>query len=354
MLVPLLDRRHAHGPVLRAVLALLVLVAAGLAVAAPARADDTVGIAGAPSNGTDPDGRSRYSYQVQPGQQVADFYLVRNTGTTDQSVELVATDAYNTDDGAFALLATDEEPKDAGAWVTLQDGQKRLTVPLAPGAQQVVPFTVTVPADARPGDHAAGLVVSASAVEGQVKVERRVATRMYVRVAGELQPVLTVASITASAPAGANPLTGPSTVTVTVHNTGNVALGATLAAGATTWFGVSAARAVHEEVPEILPGATRVVTLSVPGVGRSGLLRPYVDLQPNVDPAALDPGPLAPVHRDTTVVAVPWMLLGILALAVGGWFALRARRRRETRRAQEWIAFTQEEARRAAALDVAR
>src|SRR4051794_20169077 len=103
MLDALLGRRYALGHLLRAVLVLLV-VGAGLTLATPARAEDTVGIAGAPSNGTDPDGRSRFSYQVQPGQQVADAYLVRNTGTTDQSVTLMATDAYNTDDGAFALL----------------------------------------------------------------------------------------------------------------------------------------------------------------------------------------------------------------------------------------------------------
>ncbi|WP_456846261.1 WxL protein peptidoglycan domain-containing protein [Cellulomonas sp. P5_C6] len=348
MLATLLDRRPAVGPLVRALLVLL-LVGAGAAAAAPAHADDTVGIAGAPSDGTDPDGRSRFSYQVQPGQQVTDAYLVRNTGTTDQSVEVVATDAYNTEDGAFALLATDEPPKDAGGWVTLDGGQKSLTIALAAGAQQVVPFTIAVPADARPGDHPAGLVVSASAIEGQVKVERRVATRLYVRVAGELQPALTISSISASQPAGTNPLTGPATVTVTVTNTGNVALGAKVVAGAKTWFGLTAARAVHDEIPELLPGATRSVTFDVPGVGRSGLLRPYVDLQPVVDADALDPGALAPVHRDTTVVAVPWILLGLVALAVGGWFGLRAKRRRDARLAQEWIAYTQEEARRAAA-----
>lgn len=353
MLAPLPDRRSALGPLLRAALVLL-LVAAGLAAALPAHAADTVGIAGAPSNGKDPDGRSRFSYQVKPGQQVKDAYLVRNTGTTNQTVVLVATDAYNTDDGAFALLATEEKPKNAGSWVTLDGGKKSMTIPLAAGAQKIVPFTVAVPADAVPGDHAAGLVVSASAVEGQVKVERRVATRLYVRVEGKLQPALTVASISASQLAGTNPLTGPSTITVTVHNTGNVALGAAVQAGATTWLGKSVARAVHLTVPEILPGATRVVTVTVPGVARSGLVRPYVELQPTVDTDALDPGPLAAVHRDTTVVAVPWLLLGIIALAVGGWFALRAKRRRDARLAREWIEYTQDEARRAAAAEVSR
>ncbi len=348
MLASFLDRRQAVGPLARALLVML-LVGAGVAAAAPAYADDTVGIAGAPSDGTDPDGRSRFSYQVQPGQQVTDAYLVRNTGTTDQSVEVVATDAYNTDDGAFALLATDEVPKDAGGWVTLDGDQKRLTIVLAAGAQQIVPFTVAVPADARPGDHPAGLVVSASAVDGQVKVERRVATRLYIRVAGELQPALSISSISASQPAGSNPLTGPTRITITVTNTGNVALGAAVVAGANTWFGMSAAQAVRDEVPELLPGATRAVTFDVPGVGRSGLLRPYVDLQPTVADDALDPGALAPVHRDTTVVAVPWILLALVALAVGAWFGLRAKRRRDARLAQEWIAYTQEEARRAAA-----
>lgn len=344
--------QRCGGPASRAVAALtLALLAIVGLVPSAAHADgggDTIGIAGGPATVDGPDTRTRLSYEAAPGQTVTDHYLVRNTGTAAQDVRVFATDAYNTADGAFALLDTDATATGAGSWVTF-DGQPQVEVTLAPAEQKVLAFTLVVPADATPGDHAGGIVVSAAGVDGQVKVDRRVATRMYVRVPGALQPGLTLSSMTASQPTDWNPLAGGTDITVVLQNTGNVALGADVTASVATLFGISAGRPAHAEVDEMLPGTTRAVTFHVAGVGRVGYLRAQVSLQPTVAADALDPGSLKPVVRDTTLFSVPWVLLGLVVLVVGFVLLVRARRQRAARAAAEWVAYQQALAQREAA-----
>jgi len=228
---PRIARRLVAAAVLSLTLAATVTVLTPLA----AHADDTDGIGGAPATDGQLDSRSRFSYELSPGQNIQDQYMVENTGSTAQQVTVFATDAYNTKEGDFALLATSRTPSDAGGWLVFSNGQKKMTIDLAAGASQLLNFTVTVPADARPGDHAAGIVISAPTVQGQVLIDRRVATRMYVRVAGALQPALTVSSISSRYNYTLNPLAGSTTITITLRNSGNVALGANLVTCSTRW-----------------------------------------------------------------------------------------------------------------------
>lgn len=328
----------------------LLGVAAALSCAAlsfgipAAHADDTSGIAGVPSDGTSPDGRTRFSYQIGPGQSVTDAFEVRNSGTTAQTMTVFAADAYNTDDGSYGLLQTGAKSTDAGSWVAFANGATSLQVPLEAGAKQTLQFTVTVPADARPGDHAAGMVISVTSPQGQVLVDRRVATRLYVRVPGDLQPALTISSITSSYDPSVNPFDGTATITVTVKNSGNVALGANLVAGVNTYFGIPATGIVRQDVSEILPGNTRTLSVAIPGVGQIGYLNPYVSMQPTVDADALNPGPLAQVNRDTVTFAVPWLVLVLLFIAAVIWVSLRLRGKNDEKRAKAWMEYTEAEA----------
>lgn len=319
-----------------------------LSAVSTARADDVDGISGAPADQVGADGRLRFSYQVGPGQHVDDMYIVRNTGTTQQTMTVFATDAYNTDDGGYGLLNTNDAPVDAGSWVRFADGSTQQVIPLEPGQSQLVPFSVDVPADAAPGDHAAGIVISVMSPEGQVMVDRRVATRLYVRVPGDLQPSLTMGSIAASYTGKLNPFTGVASITVTLQNNGNIALSGDLVAGVNTYLGIAATTPVRLEVDELLPGSTRTLTFDVPGVAQLGYLNPYVRVQPTVDEGALDPGQMSEVSRDTVLVAIPWWLVILIGLALAVWLFLRIRGVRDERNAAEWIAFTEAEARRKA------
>jgi hypothetical protein len=329
------------------VVLLAVLLGAGILAtlaAAPAHADDTDGISGAPADATGSDDRSRLSYQASPGQHIDDFYVVRNTGSTDQVLVLFATDAFNTDDGSYGLLDTDATPVDGGTWVTFAGGVPKLSIPLAPGGSQLVPFAVDVPADAAPGDHAAGMVISTQSANGTILVDRRVATRLYVRVPGDLQPALTISSISTAYEAKPNPFAGDLTVTYTVKNSGNVALGASVIVGTKALFGIEAATSVRTEMSEILPGNTRTFSQVLTGVGQWGYLNPYVQMAPSVDPDAMNPGPLNEVARDTSIFITPWWLIVIVLLVAVVVLFRRLRARRDEKNAQAWVAYTEAEA----------
>jgi len=329
-----------------------VLVALGLTLtlgAAGAWADGTDGIAGAPSaDGGVDQSRSRFTYQVEPGQVINDEYLVENTGTTVQSVTVYATDAFNADDGQYSLMAGDQTATDAGHWVTFAQGADRVQATLAPGASEVIPFTVTAPADARPGDHAGGLIVSALSPAGQVSVDRRVAVRLYVRVKGLLQPALTISSIESSYAPDLNPFSGATTLTVSLTNTGNVSLGANTVAQVRGLFGIPLSGLTDQKIPEMLPGSSRTVSFVVPGVGAWVFLNPHISLTATVDPDALNAGALPFAERDDTVFVVPWALLILFVVAAAIWILVRLGRQRDSTKARIWIEYTEAEARRKA------
>jgi dihydroorotate dehydrogenase (fumarate) len=320
--------------------------------AAPAHAAadpaaDSIGMSAEPLNEGGTTVRSRFDYQIGPGQVIEDSYVVTNEGTSPQVFVVFATDAFNTEDGSFALLDTGVEPSDAGSWVTFGT-ERSATVSLQPAESATVPFRVQVPADATPGDHAGGLVVSLQSADGQVLLDRRLGTRLYVRVPGELQPNLTIAGMTSSYAPSLNPLAGDATVTFTVQNSGNVALAGQLKAEVKGLFGIALAAAVDQEVSEMLPGSTRTVTVVVSGVGQWVFLNPTVTLYPSVDETAPNPGALASVSRDTVLFVVPWALLALVVIGLAIWGWIWFSRKRDDRRAKAWMEFTESEARRKA------
>ena len=83
-------------------------------------------------------------------------------------------DVYNNASGDFSLLTGAQKPKDAGLWVTV--AQQNITVP--PQTSVQLPISITVPRDAKPGDHAGAALVSSltpgtDAKGHQVELDRR-------------------------------------------------------------------------------------------------------------------------------------------------------------------------------------
>lgn len=308
-----------------------------------AHAEDTVGIGISPANDKGkPDGRSRFTYQAKPGQTLTDHVRVTNTGSSKIEVTLYAADAYNDENGDFALADGSEKKTGASAWVTF-DGRPKLGLTLKRGESKTVPFTVTIPADAGPGDHPAGVIASA-VTSGQVTVERRIANRMYVRVSGDLQPILTITSFSGVYHSGLNPLDGSISVTATITNSGNVALEGATTLTASTWFGAAIGRTSRAELPEILPGSTTTVNYEITGVPQVGFASVRMLLQGGISGDAPDPGPLPVIQRDLLIAAIPWAIVAVLLLGGVVWLVLWLRRRREDRYAREWMAHTEAEA----------
>lgn len=345
------SRRKAWTPLGTIILACVSVI---LFLTAPAIADDqpqpdpgTVGVALRPA-GADgqPDDRSRFEYAADPGQSVTDQVYVGNTGTERQDFTVYATDAFNATDGGFSLLATEETPTGIGTWVHFDDGSNRLTFSLEPDEVRLVTFTLEFPADASPGDHVGGIVASVLQEGAQVSVDRRVATGIFARVSGELQPSLTISSVDATyAGDWWNPFAGSVKVLYSVNNTGNVALAGNVTGDVSTWFGIPAGAPQGGGFPVLLPGSSATYELDLPGVGQWGYLNPVIDLQPFVDSSTSEfQLSINPVRRDTVTFAVPWSLLILVGVGVATWLLLRWRRRVDERRAEEWMAYTEAQA----------
>jgi len=300
------------------------------------------------------DGRTNFRYAVDPGQSVTDYAAVVNTGTQTQLFTLLGTDAFNDEAGDYALLPTDEDAQRLGSWVTFENGANRMELTLEPGEGRLVPFTLALPAEATPGDHAGGIVASVVTGEGQVELDRRVAIRLYARVSGDLQPRLTISSMAASYVGDWwNMFSGTVRVHYTVDNPGNVALAANVTGGVNTWFGIALPVESSASVKELLPGNSATYEFEAPGVAQLLYLNPHLELSPFVDNDDVSTYvTVAPTTRDAVLLVVPWLVVVALGLAVVIWFGARWRRARDEKRAAEWIAYTESEARRKAEADL--
>ncbi|WP_067491566.1 WxL protein peptidoglycan domain-containing protein [Actinomadura hibisca] len=280
-----------------------------------------------PSGPTGPSGRDYFVYTASPGQRIKDRVTITNLGDKPLTLRVYATDAFNTADGAFALLTADRQATGVGTWAAFTAG----TQTVKPGKRVQVPFTLTVPNDATPGDHSGGVVTAVTeqrtANGGQrVNVDRRVAARVHVRVNGPLTPSVQVDSLTTdySAPAAGS---GSMKVTYRVRNTGNVRVTASARITSAGPFGWTRGKAVSRPIPELLPGSSYTFTERVAGVVPAGPLTTSVRLS-LADPATGGALPSRPVVRTASAWGVPWLGLGVLVLVVAGGVLLVCRRRR--------------------------
>ena len=346
-LVSFAPRRRWTTPIF-AVLMLGFAASLTLGASAAAADDDgTVTWAVSPSSAEGPDGRAWMELQAAPGDTISEDLAVRNFGKTEVTFSLSAADGYFTPTGRFNMLQRDQQSVGAGVWI---DVQEKVTV--APGGVAVVPFTIEVPDNATPGDHAAGIaasIFSAGSGDGaSIGVESRVGFRVLTRVSGEIAPGLVVDETDAVYTRSWNPLKpGSVLVTYTLENTGNVRMAVSGHAGPL------AEGSALTETAELLPGDRRVFTVDVADVWPLGLVTiPLTINQASVDLTG-DAGELPDLRSDVAVWAMPWpqliVLLGILLL-IGG---LMWDRRRRTKKFTSLLSKAREEGHRAALIQSA-
>ncbi len=324
---------------------LLVLVAAVLAwVTVPdaARAQDSVTWGVRPAASADHgDGRPNYSYTADPGGTIQDAIAIANHGDRPITLLVYAADGFTTASGQLDLLPRGEPATGVGAWV--KPAQSRIEVPAKAAVE--VRFTVTVPADAGPGDHSGGIVTSLAAPEnsGGVNVDRRLCSRIHLRVTGEAKPALAIGDLSVDYDGTVNPFgLGSATVGFRVTNTGNIRLSAEQKIAVQGLFGLGG-REQTLTVPELLPGAHLDFTVPVADVAPLVRLEASVRLTPRVEGDAGGPGP-AEVTATAGAWAVPWSLLVLLVVAAGLFVVLRLRVRRRKAVTERRIAEAVEEA----------
>ncbi|TDC61697.1 DUF916 domain-containing protein [Actinomadura sp. GC306] len=276
------------------------------------------------------EGQSRrdfFVYTLSPGQRLRDKVVISNLSDRALTFRVYATDAFNTADGSFGLLTADRQATGVGTWVSVGGAPTRT---VKPGKSVTVPFTLTVPSGATPGDHSGGVLAAVTeqttGAQGQrVNVDRRVAARVYARVNGALSSSLQVESLKVAA---GNPLLGTGDVKVTyrIRNAGNVRLAGTARLGVTGPFGTGLGGPVSRQVPELLPGNSYTFTDQVRGVFPAGPLTASLRLTP-LDPMETGPAAARPTVRTAGWWATPWSLIAILVIAGAGAFYLVRRRR---------------------------
>ena len=350
--------RSGHRAVLALpVLALPLLVLLGilalawLPIAAIADGDaepPTVRWAVTPTDGADGDDRVSIQHALDPGESATDHISVQNLGESEVTFRLSAADGFTTSQGRFDMLASDQESTAAGTWIEIADS---VTVPAGESAE--VPFTITVPAHAEPGDHPAG--VAASVITEQraedgtsLGVESRVGVKVITRVTGELAPALAIDEVATTYTGSWNPFRpGQVTATVQLENTGNTRLSITGSASAGT--GTAVFPTDGEPIGDLLPGDVRRITVPIDGAWPSVLLRGELDPQA----AALDgTSPTAePAAISFRTWAVPWPQLIVLIALVLLVLAVIDTRRRGRRRLDALLEQARAEGRAAAGLE---
>ncbi len=136
-----------------------------------------------------------YIYNIDIGGSHNDNVVVENKGSNKLGIKIYPVDALTTSDGAFALENEDEEKDTIGQWVTLD----KYEIDLEPGQKEIIPFTISVPEDASPGEHIGGIIMeNKELVEGnQLNVKTRVGVRIYQTVPGDVVKKMNIESITA-------------------------------------------------------------------------------------------------------------------------------------------------------------
>lgn len=323
---------------------LAVLPLLGAPASASAAEDAPISWSVTPADGAGPDGRVFVEHEIDAGATVDDRFAVRNLGAEEVTFRLSAADGFYNANGRFDMLPSDQESVAAGTWIDLPE-----TVTVAPGGTAVVPFSITVPDDAEPGDHAAGIaasVVSSAAGGGTgVGVESRVGFKVMTRVTGELRPEFAVRQVESDYSLSWNPLRpGRVTTTFTVANTGNARLvveGALALAGRTAAF-----PAEGERRGELLPGEERAFVVVLDEAWPLLLLSGDLTVTPLV--SSEESAEATPSATAVTVWAVPWPQLLILAGVALLIVALWGGRIRSKRRLRALLAEAEERGRREA------
>ncbi|MBB5120162.1 hypothetical protein AF335_21690 [Streptomyces eurocidicus] len=266
--------------------ALCALTATTALLTAPTAAADSPAWTAAPAtNGEGTAARTAFYLEGDPGTVLEDRLSLANP----------------------AGQARDLELRGSGRWIAL--AAKRVRVP--PRTRADVPFTVTVPSGARPGDHSAALVVTGGGREARV--------RLAVRVTGG--PALAALAVedvrVEKAGTGA-------VIRYALVNRGNTALAPSLAIRADGLFGTVLRRAGSGVPAELPPG------------GRVRLTEPW-PAAPSLDRVAVRVTATAPGGARASATGawtpLPWALpaLGGGALALVAAAGLLVRRRLRAR-----------------------
>ncbi|MDR1394132.1 MAG: hypothetical protein LBJ62_09245 [Bifidobacteriaceae bacterium] len=321
---------------------------AGAAAGQPQEADSakTAWVV-APVDDADGTKRTSVNYNLAGDGTMVDGIVLTSNSDVPLDLRIYAVDGRTGGDGQTELGAASQPRVGAGNWITFgrsggqgntsTEASIRLT--LAPGASATVPFQVTVPADASPGDYAAGLVTALAetqtdgASQGNPLSDPPTAVLAYVNVAGPAAPALQVTDVWMRwTPAPGRPGWGRADLRYKLANTGNTRLIPTERVSFDGWAGIGGLAGEAADLPELLPGSRLDRAVTLDGVfavfevtGRVSVGAALVSQQDDAVPPAAATG-------QVTLRLAAWFWLGLVLIVVACLAGLasvfRGRRRR--------------------------
>lgn len=265
--------------------------APGTAPAPASTPTDTpsVGVAPTESRPEDPNSGQWFVFQLSPGESKDTKARVANPADVPQLVRFYIRDLTFGSDGT-PTVSDKANQADVGSWARFPVPE--LTVPAK--STVLVDFGVTVPANAEPGDHVGVFVAENVPLGGDIKVIRRVATRLYVTVPGDATKAFRIIKVARQLDSTWFP--SKLAVEVTLRNTGRVRVTPTVKAKSTILKGsrVLLARSVEPYSADVdIPWYGGPVKVPVEVVTEDGLRR----------------------SARTTLFVIPWGLIISLILA---------------------------------------
>src|SRR5436309_9323426 len=241
-----------------------------------------------------------------PGETGQSAAKLTNPASIPQTVHLFLADLDFVANGG-ARLADEGKSVDIGTWGGFGTNS---TVTLAPNETRVVPFGVSVPKDAEPGDHVGAVVAQtdpqSTGDNNILKIVRRVATRFYVTLPGEAHAAFSIQKLTMEK--DSNFFTKEITTKVVLHNDGRVRVRPTVLINGKQAKGSSVLLSNSIE--------PYFVTQKVPIWG--GPVSAHVEVRTKVGQAD------GPVRQQTaSTFVIPYVLLIGLVLLVGFFFLVR-------------------------------
>ncbi|MGA3526590.1 WxL protein peptidoglycan domain-containing protein [Melissospora conviva] len=269
--------------------------------------------------------RQYFFLDARPGTTITDSVRIQNLTKESKTFEVYGADAYNTErDGGFGLRTKIQTHIGIGIWTKLP--VEAVTVP--PRRQADVPFTITVPPNATPGDHVGGIVVLEAEPKGQVErdgvnvaIQRAVAARVYLTVAGPVVPGLAVSELEAHRPTPLLPTVGDGTIDYRIENTGNTHIAPKITITSSGLFGHEVRQTTPLPQLDLIPGASVQMTGKLAGIWPVDLVKVTVEAEGSEGISA------SRTDREL-VVAWPVLLLLLLIAAATAWWIQRRRRAR--------------------------
>ncbi|MCU0678242.1 MAG: small integral membrane protein 8 [Candidatus Pacebacteria bacterium] len=205
---------------------------------------------------------------IDPGATKQFLFSIKNESGADQTYYLSRRDIVGVRDGNVPVYADENiQPTqyDMSQWITLSTD----TISVAAGSEVPVAFMVTVPQDAPPCSHFAGIFVSMEPPElreSGAAIGYEVANIISLRVSGECEEVAQIRQFSTD-----NYIYGSPNVTfnVRIENGGNTLVRPTGPMEITNMFGtkVDGGLIFNESAAAVFPGDTREFTLDWAGEG---------------------------------------------------------------------------------------